>query len=119
MKITIVHMPLGEAPEWVREAWIGLTFPVIGEKQQMQAYGVLTAPRNWFSQVWANICGRSFALTGYVVNAKVAVDTLAEHNPDAAEWWREHLPHVLDGQRTFIFDADACEEVASADDRPV
>ncbi|KQN74304.1 hypothetical protein [Devosia sp. Leaf64] len=119
MKITIVRTPLGEAPEWVREAWIGLTFPVIGAKQRMAAYGVLTRPRNWFAQVWANLTGKSFEMTGYLVNAKLAVDLLAEHQLEAAAWWREHLPDRLDGEGQFLFDADACEEVSSSADRAV
>ena len=119
MKIKIVQTPVGEAPLWVREAWIGLTLPVLGEKQHMSAYGVLTAPRNWFSQVWAHLSGKSIEMTGYVVDAKFAVDTLAEQNLAAAAWWREHLPHVLDRQGTFLFDADACEEHSSVEDRAV
>lgn len=119
MNIKIVQTPLGEAPQWVREAWIGFTFPVIGEKQRMAAYGVLTRPRNWFSQVWANFTGKSFELAGYLVNAKLAVDILAAQHPDAAAWWREHVPEELHGERQFLFDEDACEEVLSAAGGPV
>jgi len=119
MEITIVKRPIGEAPDWVREAWIGLTFPVIGDKQRMSAYGVLTRPRNWLAQVWANLTGKSFEMTGYLVNARLAVDVLAERHPEAAAWWRTHVPEELDGERQFLFDADACAEVGPDANRPV
>ncbi|QNA85105.1 hypothetical protein G4G27_14700 [Sphingomonas sp. So64.6b] len=48
-------------------------------------------------------------MTGYLVNAKTAVDCLNEAHPEAAAWWREHTPRFLNGKRFFVFDADACE----------
>jgi len=53
-------------------------------------------------------------VSGYVVNAKTAVDLLAEKDPGAAEWWRQNTPRLLDGRRYFIFDEEACEAEPSS-----
>ncbi len=52
--------------------------------------------------------GQTTKTRGYAVNAKAAVDLLAETNVAAAEWWRQNSPHMLNGQRYFVFDAAAC-----------
>lgn len=110
MRVTIVRPPIGEAPEWVREAWVGLTLPLASEQQRSwQTVGVLTGPHNWLAQLWTIVTGRSVKVTGYRVNAQTAVDYLADHHPDAAAWWRENTPEMLTGRSSFIFNSDACQ----------
>jgi hypothetical protein len=112
MNIRIVRQPIGEAPEWVRDAWIGLSLPLASKRErEWRGFGVLTRPHGWLSQVWALLAGKSFKVRGYAVNARVAVDQLAEHSPTAAAWWREHAPQMLTGRRYFVFDAPACEPI--------
>jgi hypothetical protein len=50
-------------------------------------------------------------MTGYLVNAKVAVDLLAAQNQAAADWWRTSAARLLDGRLNFGFDAEACRVV--------
>ena len=38
-----------------------------------------------------------------MVEAQAAVAVLAQSRSEAAAWWREHTPHLLTGQRHFIF----------------
>ena len=110
MNIRIVHRPIGEAPEWVRDAWIGLSLPLASKhEREWRSLGVLTGPRHWLSRMWAVLSGKTFMVRGYMVNAKAAVDHLAGHHPSAAAWWREHAPHMLTGGRYFAFDSAACE----------
>jgi hypothetical protein len=110
VNIKIRQAPIGEAPDWVKEAWIGLSLPLASTGiRKWHGLGVLSGPSRWFSELWAIAFGRSIQVTGYLVNAKVAVDCLSKHSPEAAAWWREHTPHLLSGRRCFIFDADACE----------
>ncbi len=66
------------------------------------------APRLVF-QLWALRNGKSFKVKGYAVNAKTAVDQLADRSPRAAAWWREHTPQMLSGRRYFVSDTAACE----------
>jgi hypothetical protein len=111
MNIRIVRRPIGEAPEWVRDAWTGLTLPLASQRQrEWRGLGVLTGPRCRLSQIWAVPSGKTFLVSGYLVNAKAAIDQLADHDPPAAAWWREHTPHMLTGRRYFAFDAAACEQ---------
>lgn len=110
MNIRIVRRPIGEAPEWVRDEWIGLSLPLaLKRERQWRGLGVLTGPHGWLPQLWALFSGKSFNVMGYAVNAKTAVEQLAERNPSAAAWWREHTPQMLNGRRYFVFDAAACE----------
>jgi hypothetical protein len=110
MTIKIVTRPIGEAPDWVRDAWIGLSLPLAIDRQRTwRGLGVTSGPTNAVLQLWALALGRSVKLSGYVVNAKEAVDRLDAVAPNAASWWREHTPKLLDGKRCFVFDADACE----------
>lgn len=69
----------------------------------------MSGPNHWLSQIWAVLRGNAIKVTGYSVNAKVAVDHLADYHPEAAAWWREQTPKLLDGKRYFVFEADACE----------
>ena len=110
MQIKIVQRPIGEAPDWVRDAWIGLTLPMAAKSQRRWiGLGVLSGPTNAFAQIWAVVRGKSFAMDGYSVNARTAVDLLAAANPEAARWWRKNTPKLLLGSRCFVFDAAACE----------
>jgi hypothetical protein len=111
MNIKIVQRPIGEAPDWVRDAWIGLSLPLASKRERdWRSLGVLTGPHSWLSQIWAIFSGKTFVVTGYLVNAKAAVDQLGDHHPSAAAWWREHTPRMLTGRRYFAFDAAACEQ---------
>jgi hypothetical protein len=110
MNVKIVHRPVGEAPEWVRDAWVGLVLPVRSKKRRnWRALGVMSGSQNALVQLWAILKGQSFKLSGYAVNASAAVKILETVRPDAAAWWREHTPKMLNGRRYFIFDAPACE----------
>ena len=40
------------------------------------------------------------------------IEQLEQHNPDAAQWWRTHAPHMMRRRAGFIFDAGACETVS-------
>ncbi|MEG3143503.1 hypothetical protein U1839_02455 [Sphingomonas sp. RT2P30] len=108
MDIKIVRRPVGDAPDWVRDAWIGLSLPLaVKRKRRWRGVGVLSGPRHWLSQLWDPV--KASKIEGYLVNAKTAVDHLADHRPDAAAWWREHTPLLLNGKRYFVIDADSCE----------
>ncbi|MCY7397244.1 MAG: hypothetical protein LH466_00175 [Sphingomonas bacterium] len=109
MFIKIIRQPIGEAPEWVRDAWVGLRLPVVEPKQRKwPTLGVLTGPHGILKQLWALASGRTRRVHGYLVDAKSAVDLLAGSNPAAAEWWRSNASRLVDGRRKFVFDQEAC-----------
>ncbi len=109
MYVTINKRPIGEAPEWVRDAWIGLSLPMVEHRERnWPTLGVLTGPHSVLKQLWAFGLGRTKRIPGYLVDAKTAVDLLESANPAAAEWWRCNAPRLLDGKRRFVFDGEAC-----------
>lgn len=109
MHVIIIGRPGGEAPEWVRDAWIGLKLPLAHPRSRnWHGIGVLTGPRGFFRQVWALIRGRTIRMRGYLIRSKAAIEILGRANPEAADWWRENAPQFLMDWNKFIFDEAAC-----------
>ncbi len=109
-KVRIVRTPMGEAPDWVREAWIGLELPLAHlEEVAVRTTGVLTGPRTWLGYWWGRLTGRFEIVSGYVVKADRAIDLLSQSRPDAAAWWRGYAPAFCEPGAEFVFDAAACE----------
>jgi len=114
MHIKIVDIPIGEAPLWVREAWIGVEIPLFcQDKNTMEFYGVLSGYPSLAKRLWNRVTGGSPKVTGYIVIARDAVDALAKSNLSAADWWFENVPQLMDGVELFLFDEDACQIVAT------
>lgn len=111
--IEIVRAPAGEAPDWVREAWVGLTLP-LAERGLRAFYtsGVRSGPKTVIGSWWYLLTGRLKRSEGYVVMSAVAVELLGAVRPDAADWWRgEADGFYLCPNTKFIFDAPACREL--------
>jgi len=114
MKIRIISTPPGEAPEHIRQAWIGLEIPVPPQyagRHRAFGVGVLSGPQSWLGGLFAILFGRAPRETGYIVEASVAVDLLAARSPAAADWWRQHAPRTIEPGRYFLFAAESCEEL--------
>ncbi len=114
MQVRITRTPPGEAPEHIRQAWVGLVLPVHERYEGPQTklgVGVLTGPRTWLGVLLGILTGRAKRATGYVVDAKTSLELLATHAPDAADWWRTHAPRFLEPGRFFLFASEVCEEV--------
>jgi hypothetical protein len=92
----INDVPPGQAPEWVRKAWVDLVLPMRdvppASVRQAGIFG-----------------GKSENLGGFAVSGQIALSLLKEHNSAAAEWWSTYAPHVLFGDLVFI--RDVCEIV--------
>lgn len=112
--IEIVATPAGEAPLWVREAWIGLVLPLAAGRASgsWSVVGVLSGPRTCTGALWAWLSGRTGRVTGYRVPSADAVRILAARNRAAADWWRAHTDYAESERACFIFDAPACRPVA-------
>ncbi|NYT39892.1 hypothetical protein HZY97_03920 [Sphingomonas sp. R-74633] len=110
--VEIVATPAGEAPLWVREAWIGLTLPLWPgyARGTWRSAGVLSSPRTRWGAFWASLFDRK-RTTGYLVPSAQAIRLLAAHSPEAADWWRTHTGFADDEYMGFIFDAPACRPI--------
>jgi hypothetical protein len=102
VRVRITATPPGEAPDHVRQAWIGLEVPLApGEKgpRMVEGNGVLS--------------GAPAAIAyGYFLDGATAVNLLAAHAPEAAAWWRANAPHVLQSGARLVFPAEGCERLA-------
>ena len=114
--IRIIKIPIGEAPEDVREAWVGLILPLAegrrSQRRNWAVFGVLSGPKSFLPKVLAMLLGKHPVLDGYRVNASAALEILAQRTPEAAEWWNENTPQFLRPNQYFVFDAESCEEVS-------
>ena len=109
-KVRIVRAPIGEAPAWVREAWVGLELPVVSaRKLTASTFGALTGPTTLLASIWALASGKATKVSGYAVRSAEAIQLLSGSNPDAAAWWRENAPVFVEGRRIFLFDTPACQ----------
>ena len=116
MEIAIVRRPEGEAPDWVRDAWIGLRLPTSRPTQTTTVgFGVVTGPINTLRQCWEQLRGRSLRVSGYAVRASTAVNRLSAHHPEAAQWWRDNASKLIALNRNLIFNAEACEPCLGPD----
>jgi hypothetical protein len=114
MRIRISKRPPGEAPESIRDCWVGLTLNVSAKlegKRRFRGIGVLSAPTTLIGSILAYLTGRTIVATGYPVEARAAVEELSKHSPDAASWWRQNVPHLLTPGRHFVFAEEACEPI--------
>ena len=113
--IRIIKRPAGEAPESVRDAWVGLILPLPNDnsarRQQFPAFGVLSGPKNLLGTIWNLMLGRHLRYDGYAVATLDALLVLESHDPAAANWWRANTPHLLKPGARFIFEANVCEEI--------
>jgi hypothetical protein len=113
--IRITNVPPGEAPQWVREKWVGLVLPLATWRSKPRmAYtsGVLSGPPNRLAAIWWGLRGRLERQSGYAVDASAALAILERTAPDAASWWRANVPRLLARRRRFMFRTSDCELVA-------
>ena len=99
-KILVTSTPSGEAPDWVREAWVGLKLPL--SRIPEEEYGLTVGP---FSRRPV-----PEEQDGYRVDSDAAVDALRGSQPNAAEWWITRgygLPGSI-----FVFGRQFCEPVS-------
>lgn len=113
MEIEITSRPVGEAPEWVRDKWVGLHLPTqaLGSLG-IAGFGVLSGPKSLLGDFTRQLLGRAEVHNGYLVHAATAIELLKAQSPEAAAWWRENTPHMLKWGRRFVFDPDCCRVVA-------
>ena len=105
MRIRITSRPLGEAPDWVRDAWIGVVLkgaPLDECRAGEVVVGVVSE----------EVVGPERHTGGFKTGSHEAVGILQESSPAAAEWWFGNFPFLL--MPEFVFSA-SCFEVVDED----
>jgi hypothetical protein len=110
--VRITSAPPGEAPAEIRQAWVGLELPIVRRTpQRYLGSGVLTGPRSIRALFLHLFTLRLHVHVGYVVPSLEAIDILEKSRPEAARWWHEHAPQMLQPKRRFLFAPECCEIV--------
>lgn len=95
----IVARPQGEAPEWVREAWIGIVLPQFQGNTLGTSFGVLSRKAVEMVQERER----------YLARVELAVAILGETSYDAANWWRISAYRLFEApDQLFSFDSLDC-----------
>ena len=98
------------APEWVREAWVGLVLPLgdhpAGDPRLLRRFGVTSF---WRKRLFPWTAARYEPADFFPVFANKAIAVLQKTQPDAAWWWTENTPHLLHPTARLIFRRDECE----------
>ena len=113
-KIRIIATPPGQAPEWVREKWVGLELPLAERFQgrvRTLTSGVLEGPPTFLGFLSRLFRGRVSLNQGFAVESAAAIAILETKSPDAANWWRENTPALLAAKRCLLFQKDVCEVI--------
>lgn len=76
-RIKIVKVPAGEAPLWVREAWVGVELPCFPDMGWVPAKGALSGQKIEVG-------------SGVIVSQDEALKLLGIKNAEAERWWRNH-----------------------------
>lgn len=124
MLFEIIQSPEGTSPAWVRAAWVGVQF------QAMQAAPVTIQTRaagtsgNAFAMIKAAAQGQTTITEkrGYPANARDLLGLLALHNEDAALWYIDNAPQMLDPRQVFVFEESCCKTITSlseSTDQPI
>jgi hypothetical protein len=97
--LRVIRMPPGEAPEEIRQAWVGVELPL----------------RRWETKSGLHTTEGVLSLHGsgkvhgYAVDGRAAVEALAAHSPEAAHWWRTFAPQVVAPGYLLLFPSEVCE----------
>ncbi len=100
-RIKFVNAPRGQAPLWVREAWVGLTVP---------CYPFISVPSGGGLRGVEN----GEVVPSYecaLVLQKEAIDVLEQHNVTAAQWWRQN-GFGSESAPPFAFNAESFEVIS-------
>jgi hypothetical protein len=106
-RIRIIATPPGEAPPEVRAAWVGCVLPLFGRTGDRRISGKV---RGVLSRK------RAAPFEGYAVRVLDALRALGRWDPQAARWWREHAPHLMNRRQLFLFPEETCKLLDAEDE---
>jgi hypothetical protein len=113
--IRLVTTPPGDAPEEVRQAWVGLELPLASGARHAwlvpagDCTGLTALSRSFAASLRSALTRRW--VRGYLVHSPRALTLLAAKDPAAVRWWREAAPSAWKVGRKFTFPRDVCVEI--------
>jgi hypothetical protein len=114
--IKIVSLPHGDAPDWVRQAWVGCILPCEPECGHVPVYvqSVLPKPPEKGGhrpgvEFFNKLKEPNQKVAGFSVDTKLALDVLRKKSPTAAKWFYDR-GYPMDG-KAFRFRADEAKVI--------
>ena len=96
MRIKIIRIPEGEAPEEIRKEWVGCELPVYGYPKEEQTKEILS--------------GTLRLKKGFLVPVPSALNILRKKSQVAAKWFEDHVSPPLDSiDYCFLFNEEECK----------
>ena len=97
--VRIISTPAGEAPLWVREAWVGLEMPLAKRPEEVSVTeGVLGGPPDPEN------------INGYPIITSLALGALTQKNAGAVQWWVNLFSRSSRGMPKYlVFGKKFCE----------
>lgn len=100
--IRIIGVPSGEAPDWVREAWVGLELPVADPRMITEDIIIVEVLTRQLSEIKPR----------YPVLVDDALECLERNSHVAAQWWHELYTRRGWSSEIFFFDSEVCVVVS-------
>jgi hypothetical protein len=94
----IIRIPNGEAPRWVRSAWVGLVLPRTSAQAASDITGIFTKQVEDGSRYQSE----------YRTTFLTAITVLNEFNPAAAQWWQNEIAAKALNNEFLLFDDLSC-----------
>lgn len=104
IRVRVIAAPAGEAPEYIREQWVGCEMEVLYiDVTATPVLGVLSG----------EIAPKDANKGGYVIKGSEAMRSLAVYAKlEALRWWEEHAPRGMGFfEKDLVFGRQFCEEV--------
>lgn len=104
-RIRIISTPAGQAPEWVRQQWVGLELPITDEEV---AYDAFTEEQRRGEYKGAlGGAPEPENMGGFHVQTRKVIEALSEKSLEAANWWKKNVP--LSAIDHLVFGRKFCE----------
>lgn len=118
MLFEVTKAPDGDSPQFVRDAWVGVQF------RALQGAPITMPTRAASAQRTGNGAGRGAKpeitkRRGYPVKAREVLGLLALRNTEAAQWYIQNVPQMLDREQVFMFDETCCRAITAVTAPPV
>jgi hypothetical protein len=107
--IKVTDSPPGDAPEPVRQAWIGQILPLgPGETRSRKLLVRKCYQADTTADQLRHLLMRGRKKAHYLVLVDEALAILKKTAPAEANWWYENRPNLIGQAKWFAFAADAC-----------
>ncbi len=112
MLFEVVSAPEGASPQWVRDAWVGVQFEALqGAPVSMPTQSAATRTGG-LSRMLAQRPSGVTERRGYPTKARDVLGLLALHNAEAARWYIDNAPQMLNPDQVFLFHERHCHAIS-------